>query len=842
MTVSDGSLTATDTFTWTVSPPANIAPIVDSVTITPSVPLTDQTLTANVTSHDGNGDPLTTSYQWSRNGTPISGATSATLNLATAGNGDRGDLIRVTVSVNDGTVSSAPSTSNPVTVVNSAPDFSTDLGDRTDTVGDAVNLDADATDADGDTLTYSATNLPAGVTIAPATGVISGTLTAPAGTHSVTVTVSDTSGSDTDTFTWTVSPPANVPPVVDSASITPVAPVTDDTLTAQVASHDADGNTLTTSYQWSRNGTPIAGATGATLNLATAGNGDRGDLIRVTVSVNDGTVSSAPTTSDPVTIVNSPPVFSTDLADRSSDTVGDLVNLDADATDADGDAVTYSATDLPAGVTIAPATGVISGTLTAPAGTHSVTVTASDASGSDTDTFTWTVSPPANAAPVVDSVTIAPLLPATGQTLTATVTSHDAENSPLTTSYQWRRNTIDIVGATSSTLNLATAGNGDRGDQISVRVTVNDGQATSAPVTSDPVTVVNSSPVLTTDIQNRSNTVGDTVNLDADATDADADTLTYSATDLPAGVTIAPATGVISGTLTAPAGTHSVTVTVSDGTATATDTFTWTVAAANTAPVVDTVTIAPTSPTTGQTLTATVTSHDAEGSTLTTSYQWRRNGTDIVGQTGSTLNLATAGNGDRGDAITVRVTVNDGSLTSNPVTSSAVTVANSAPVFSTNFQDRSDAIGTSPGLDADATDADGDALTYSATGLPAGMSIAPASGVISGTLTAPAGPNSVTITVSDASGSATDTFTWTVTPPANTAPVVDSVTIAPDLAHHRSDADGHGDEPRRRGQHADDRPTSGAATAPTSWAQTGSTLNLATAGNGDRGRRSSGCA
>ena len=429
------------------------------------------------------------------------------------------------------------------------------------------------------------------------------------------MTVSDTSGSDTDTFTWTVSPPANVPPVVDSASITPVAPVTDDTLTAQVASHDADGNTLTTSYQWSRNGTPIAGATGATLNLATAGNGDRGDLIRVTVSVNDGTVSSAPSTSDPVTIVNSPPVFSTDLADRSSDTVGDLVNLDADATDADGDAVTYSATDLPAGVTIAPATGVISGTLTAPAGTHSVTVTASDASGSDTDTFTWTVSPPANAAPVVDSVTIAPLLPATGQTLTATVTSHDAENSPLTTSYQWRRNTIDIVGATSSTLNLATAGNGDRGDQISVRVTVNDGQATSAPVTSDPVTVVNSSPVLTTDIQNRSNTVGDTVNLDADATDADADTLTYSATDLPAGVTIAPATGVISGTLTAPAGTHSVTVTVSDGTATATDTFTWTVAAANTAPVVDSVTIAPTSPTTGQTLTATVTSHDAEGST-----------------------------------------------------------------------------------------------------------------------------------------------------------------------------------------------------------------------------------
>ena len=101
-------------------------------------------------------------------------------NLATAGNGDRGDLIRVRVTVNDGTANSAPVTSSPVTVVNSAPVFSTDFGDRTDTVGDAANLDADATDADGDTLTYSATGLPAGITIAPATGVISGTLAAPA--------------------------------------------------------------------------------------------------------------------------------------------------------------------------------------------------------------------------------------------------------------------------------------------------------------------------------------------------------------------------------------------------------------------------------------------------------------------------------------------------------------------------------------------------------------------------------------------------------------------------------------------------------------------------------------
>ncbi len=40
---------------------------------------------------------------------------------------------------------------------------------------------------------------------------------------------------------------------------------------------DLDGDQLTYRYQWLRNGTPIGGATNATLDLALAGNGDLGD-------------------------------------------------------------------------------------------------------------------------------------------------------------------------------------------------------------------------------------------------------------------------------------------------------------------------------------------------------------------------------------------------------------------------------------------------------------------------------------------------------------------------------------------------------------------------------------
>ena len=83
----------------------------------------------------------------------------------------------------------------------------------------------------------------------------------------------------------------------------------------------------------------------------------------------------------------------------------------------------------------------------------------------------------------------------------------------------------------------------------------------------------------------------------------------------------------------------------------------------------------------------------------------------------------------------MRATVNDGTRRQRRRDLRARSPSsNSAPVFSTDFPDRANTEGDTPSLDADATDADGDTLTYSATGLPTGISIAPATGVISGTL------------------------------------------------------------------------------------------------------------
>lgn len=90
-----------------------------------------------------------------------------------------------------------PPAGNTVTVTNP--------GTQTGTVGTAASLQIHATDsAAGQTLSYSATGLPAGLTINAATGLISGTPTATVN-GAVTVTVRDGTGaSGTASFAWNV--------------------------------------------------------------------------------------------------------------------------------------------------------------------------------------------------------------------------------------------------------------------------------------------------------------------------------------------------------------------------------------------------------------------------------------------------------------------------------------------------------------------------------------------------------------------------------------------------------------------------------------------------------------
>ncbi|MCX4577406.1 putative Ig domain-containing protein [Streptomyces sp. NBC_01571] len=80
----------------------------------------------------------------------------------------------------------------------------------------------------------------------------------------------------------------------------------------------------------------------------------------------------------------------------------------------------------------------------------------------------------------------------------------------------------------------------------------------------------------------------------------------------------------------------------------------------------------------------------------------------------------------------------------------------------TNPGNRSTATGSSVSLQIAASDSAGAALTYSATGLPTGLSINASTGLISGTAST-AGTYAVTVTAKDSTGaSGSASFTWTV--------------------------------------------------------------------------------
>ncbi|MFE0387752.1 putative Ig domain-containing protein [Streptomyces bungoensis] len=80
----------------------------------------------------------------------------------------------------------------------------------------------------------------------------------------------------------------------------------------------------------------------------------------------------------------------------------------------------------------------------------------------------------------------------------------------------------------------------------------------------------------------------------------------------------------------------------------------------------------------------------------------------------------------------------------------------------TNPGSQSTTTGGSAGLQIHATDSAGAALTYSASGLPTGLSINSSSGLISGTAST-AGTYQVTVTAKDSTGASGSTsFTWTV--------------------------------------------------------------------------------
>ncbi len=699
-----GAFAAADTVTCTVTPSdgtddgasdtdhvtvRNSAPVLTSVSLTPTTAYEGSTLTCSPTATDVDGDTLTYGYAWTVAGATLS-ATSSTL---TGADFDEADTVSCTVTPNDGTTDGASLTSNAVTISNTAPSVaSVSISPAAPQVGDTLTCSyAGFSDADGDAdqSTYSWTigGTEVGTSSTLSSGYSKG--------DTVVCTVTPYDGDEVGAAVGDSVVLLNTAPTLSTVSVSPTSPAVNDTLTCSYGGFsDDDGDADQSTYSWTVGGTEVG--TSSTLSSGFS----KGDAVTCTVTPFDGEDAGA-ALADSVTAVDSAPVMVSVTLSPVAPTEDDTVTCTPSATDADGDSITYAY----AWTVDGSAVSVTGNTLDGADFDHgdvvvcAVTPTADSVSGAALASSGLTI---VNSPPVLGSVTVGPALATATDTLTCTPTGSDADGDTILYAYSWTIGGTEV--GTAATLSGVTTG----GDTVVCTVTPSDADDTGT-ARSGSILIQNSAPVtVTVTITPTEPTVEDPLVCLAAGTDADGDAISFTYEWSVGGSTIGTGSTISSGYSRADLVTCAATP--NDG-VTAGTVGSTTETIENALPRYPSVSIAPTSPTVGSTLTASFTAYDADGDPVSTSYAWFVDGTQVA----TTPSLDVGTHASKGDDIEVRLTPDDGTEAGLVGVSNSVTVANSAPTTPTVDATDDPVDGVDDILcevTVASTDADADSVTY----------------------------------------------------------------------------------------------------------------------------------
>ncbi|HVS40443.1 MAG TPA: putative Ig domain-containing protein, partial [Gemmataceae bacterium] len=619
----------------------------------------------------------------------------------------------------------------------------TNPGTQSNVEGDAVSLQLQST---GGPLVFGAYGLPPGLAIDSSSGLISGTIgytdaETQGGNYWLTVSAYNSAGAYTDQiFQWNVSHTASTPVLQCPDDQTNVE---GDGVSLQLTASNADGDPLSYSASGLPDGLTVNPTTGLISGVIAA---DAGGNHAVTVTAAADTLSDSQSFTWDVSHV-----FITPLPDQSN-IDGDAIAVPVSAWTESGQSLSYGATGLPPGVSINSTSGVISGSIGATdssSGPYAVTITASDATDSASTSLTWNVSHLSVTNPG-DQIN------AEGDAVSLQVNAADNAADMLLFSAAGLPNGLSIDPNSGLITGIAAAGDAMNGPY---NVTVSAAGGGGADSQSFTWTITY---ITFTDPGPQINAPGDAVNLSIQANDPGGHSLTFSATGLPPGLSINSNTGAITGTISSTAGSdtpYSAVVSAADGTETATLPITWLVTNGN---------VSMTNPggqtnAEGANVSLQLNANDPGGQPLTWSAVGLPIGLNIDPDSGLISgSVDPAAAETSGGVYPVTIATDDGMGSNGSVRITwTITAANQAPVLY-NPGDQVNLAGDVVSLPLSAYDPDGDTLTFSAAGLPSGLSIDPNSGIISGTIGSPLGLNyyTTTVTASDGSLTASQSFNW----------------------------------------------------------------------------------
>jgi predicted outer membrane repeat protein len=375
--------------------------------------------------------------------------------------------------------------------------------------------------ANNATTSYAATNLPATLTLDPATGEITGTpIDTDIGIHSITLTATNHIGTSLPvTLTLTVAAAMTEPPVISSD---PMATGQQDT----AFSYQINASNLPISYALDSGALP-AGVTLDTTTGLISGTPTANGVFNISVTATNTFAACAPFA---ITITINPPLPAITSALTASATTGEAFNYQIGASNSP---TSYAAPDLPAGLTLNAATGLITGTpATEAEGVYNINLTATNATGaSPAATLVLTIIPPPAA--------ITSSLAATGMVDVAFAYQITASNAPSSFAAAGLPAGLALNAATG-----AIAGTPAAEGAFNVNLTATNG-AGAGPSSVLVITIAPLAVPLFASAPNASGMVDETFTFQVDATHGPG----FTATGLPPGLSIDSA-GAITGTPT----------------------------------------------------------------------------------------------------------------------------------------------------------------------------------------------------------------------------------------------------------------------------------------------------